>query len=199
MTIIESCVRNAAELRMSVDRPFVTLSYTQSLDGCIAARPGEPFDIAGSESQERPDARRGRHDAVIPGIGTVLAWNPDVGKLPDGEVRPPPVIPDSRLRMSASGDMLKGAGGRVSIRRTFERLKEFGVCSVIVEGGSHILTSFLMSRPADFAVLTIVPVFVGGLRAVSDLNQSDPECLMRIREPGHHWFGKDLIGWGPLA
>lgn len=132
MTIIESCIWNAAELRMFADRPFITLSYTQSLDGCIAAHPDEPFEMAGSESQRLPDVLKARHDAMIPGIRAVLASNSRVGKLTGGEVRPLPVILDSRLRVSPSGDMLNGAG-----RRAGEHMTDFGAGSRIRGKLSH--------------------------------------------------------------
>jgi hypothetical protein len=47
--------------------------------------------------------------------------------------------------------------------------------------------------------LTVAPVLVGGLRAVSDLGQSDPACFPRLRNAGHQWLGEDLILWGALA
>ena len=39
---VGECLRAAAAHRQRTGRPFVTLSYAQSLDGSIADRPGAP-------------------------------------------------------------------------------------------------------------------------------------------------------------
>ncbi len=64
---------------------------------------------------------------------------------------------------------------------------------------AKVITSFLMDKLPDFVVLTIAPVMVGGLRAVSDLGESDPNQFLRLRDPGHRWLGNDLILWGNLT
>lgn len=66
----------ARSFRRSHGRPLVTLTYAQSLDGSIAARPGHPLAISGPASQTFTHALRAVHDAILVGIGTVLADNP---------------------------------------------------------------------------------------------------------------------------
>lgn len=89
--------------------------------------------------------------------------------------------------------------GQVSINALLERLGKMGVNRVMVQGGSRVITSFLLGRLADYIVVTVVPVFVGGMRSVSELGQSDPQRFLRVRNPGHSWHGGDLILWGRLA
>jgi hypothetical protein len=43
---VGECLRSAAAHRRRTGRPFVTLSYAQSLDGSIADRPGRPWRSA---------------------------------------------------------------------------------------------------------------------------------------------------------
>jgi 3,4-dihydroxy 2-butanone 4-phosphate synthase/GTP cyclohydrolase II len=69
----------------------------------------------------------------------------------------------------------------------------------MVEGGARIITSFLLERLPNYLVLTVAPVMVGGLRAVSDLGPCDPDNFLRIKNPGHKWLGQDLILWGDLS
>ena len=52
--------------------PFVTLSYAQSIDGSIAARPSRPFALSSEESFDMTHLLRSRHDALLVGINTVL-------------------------------------------------------------------------------------------------------------------------------
>jgi riboflavin-specific deaminase-like protein len=79
-------------------RPFVTLAYAQSLDGSLAARRGEPLPLSGLESQKLTHRLRASHSAILVGIGTILADDPQLNvRLAQGW-NPQPVILDSRLR-----------------------------------------------------------------------------------------------------
>ena len=46
-------------------RPFVTLTWAQSLDGCIAAADGSPVAISGAKSLLMTHGLRAAHDAVM--------------------------------------------------------------------------------------------------------------------------------------
>lgn len=87
-------------------RPHVTLAYAQSLDGSIAARPGEPLTLSGPESLRLTHQLRAQHDAILVGIGTVLADNPRLNvRLVEGP-DPQPVILDSHLRFPLDARLL---------------------------------------------------------------------------------------------
>ena len=214
-------------------RPFVTLSYAQSLDGCISARAGEALALSGAQSLTLTHQLRASHDAILVGIGTVLSDNPQLTVRRVKGNNPRPIVVDSRLRLPLDCKLLnnnslgplivtrqkpdpkrrkalEGAGaevmslptnarGQVNLSAMLNRLAEIGIKSLMVEGGARIITNFLLERLADYIVLTVAPVLVGGLRAVSDLGQSDPDHFLRVRNPGHKWLGEDLIVWGELA
>ncbi|KAI9663549.1 MAG: 2,5-diamino-6-(ribosylamino)-4(3H)-pyrimidinone 5'-phosphate reductase [Alyxoria varia] len=57
-------------------KPFVTLTYAQSLDSRIAAAPGERTALSGQESKAMTHYLRGKHDAVIVGARTAKADDP---------------------------------------------------------------------------------------------------------------------------
>lgn len=233
MEVIESLLANVIEHRNCTGRPFVTLSYAQSLDGCISARAGEPLALSGPDSRRLTHRLRARHDAILVGIGTVLSDDPQLNvRLVEGK-DPQPVVLDSRLRIPVNAALLttnsrrpwictrenpdpqrvqelerigahvmtlpSTSKGQVCLSSLLDRLGEMGVKSLMVEGGARIITSLLLDRLADFVVLTIAPVFIGGMRAVSELGQSDPQRFVRVTNPHYERLGSDLILWGPLS
>jgi len=88
--------------------PFVTVSYAQSIDGTIATASGAPLSISGEASLTFTHLLRASHDAILVGIGTVLADNPRLTvRLVEG-VQPQPIILDSKLRTPADARCLTG-------------------------------------------------------------------------------------------
>ena len=93
---------------LSPARPHITLSYAQSLDGSIAARRGEQTLISGPEAGRLTHRLRAAHDAILVGIGTVIADDPQLTVRLVRGPDPQPVIVDSRLRFPAWARLLKG-------------------------------------------------------------------------------------------
>jgi 3,4-dihydroxy 2-butanone 4-phosphate synthase/GTP cyclohydrolase II len=95
-------------------RPFVTLSYAQSLDGSIALEPGQPCALSGEEALRLTHALRAVHDGLLVGIGTVLADDPQLTvRLVNGR-SPQPVVVDSKLRTPAKARLFNGSDERVT-------------------------------------------------------------------------------------
>lgn len=89
------------------ERPFVTLSYAQSLDGSLAANQGERTQISGSESARLTHFLRAYHDAILIGIGTLLIDDPQLTvRLVEGE-NPRPVVLDSKLQTPADSLLVR--------------------------------------------------------------------------------------------
>jgi len=84
---------------ISTQMPFVVLKSAMSLDGKIAAHTGHSQWITGGKSRERVHELRDRCDAILVGIGTVLADNPSLTtRLPIPGKHPLRIIVDSRAR-----------------------------------------------------------------------------------------------------
>jgi 3,4-dihydroxy 2-butanone 4-phosphate synthase/GTP cyclohydrolase II len=98
MDLPDKILTAASQIEQPADRPLVTVSYAQSLDGSIAARRGERTQISGPESAKLTHTMRAYHDAILIGIGTLLSDDPQLTvRLVDGE-NPRPVILDRKLR-----------------------------------------------------------------------------------------------------
>ena len=82
----------------SKKRPFTTLSYAQSLDGSLALHAGEPYLISGRGSLKLTHMLRAEHDAILVGIGTILADNPQLNVRLTAGADPQTIILDSQLR-----------------------------------------------------------------------------------------------------
>lgn len=92
------------------ERPLVTLSYAQSLDGSITARRGSPLGLSGPEAMSFTHRLRATHETILVGIGTLLADNPRLSvRLVEGP-NPQPIILDSRLRSPTGANLLQNPG-----------------------------------------------------------------------------------------
>jgi 5-amino-6-(5-phosphoribosylamino)uracil reductase/diaminohydroxyphosphoribosylaminopyrimidine deaminase/5-amino-6-(5-phosphoribosylamino)uracil reductase len=125
---------------VSTAHPRITLAYAQTLDGRIATRGGSSQWIGGAQSLEFAHRLRSEHDAIMVGIGTVLADNPrlTVRLVPGRD--PLRVVVDSQSRISLHAAMLTdGAASGTLIATTMgapasriAALRELGATVVVV-------------------------------------------------------------------
>ncbi|MBB4660038.1 diaminohydroxyphosphoribosylaminopyrimidine deaminase/5-amino-6-(5-phosphoribosylamino)uracil reductase [Parvularcula dongshanensis] len=97
---------------LSSPLPYVTAKFAGTLDGRIATRTGESKWITGPAARARAHTLRQRSDAVIVGVGTVLADDPGLDPRPEG-VDPAPclkVVLDTPLRTPPTARLLKTPG-----------------------------------------------------------------------------------------
>jgi GTP cyclohydrolase II len=235
MVPLEKLLAGAREHRSRTGRPLVTLSYAQSLDGCIAARPGEKLALSGPQSMHMTHQLRAMHGAILIGIGTLLADDPLLTvRLVRGR-DPQPIVLDSHLRIPLEAALLKNprhpwiaclgeadpekmvdlealgvrilalssdTEGLVSLPSLLERLAGLGVNSLMVEGGARVIGAFLKQGLADRLILTIAPVFLGGMRSIGgDIFTARPGSPLNypgLKNTGIEQLGRDLVIWGDL-
>lgn len=98
-------------LRVTQGRPSVLLKLARTADGYAARKGGGRLMISGPRSNARTHLIRARHDAIMVGIGTVLADDPLLTvRLPGLEPRSPVrVVIDSALRTPADAQIVRTA------------------------------------------------------------------------------------------
>jgi riboflavin-specific deaminase-like protein len=238
MDLIEQILSTLEPRARTWSRPSVTLCYAQSIDGSITFNRGKPLRLSGPDSQRLTHHLRARHDAILVGIGTIMADNPRLTvRLVDGK-NPQPVVLDSQLRFPLTTSLLQGerelgtrppwiattqkakpraaraleeAGahvlqfasapdGRVPLPDLLERLAALGIKNLMVEGGARVITSFLSAGLVDSVVITIAPIFVGGLHAVEHLAvNGNSQLYPRPESLEVQPLGEDLILWGSFG
>ncbi len=88
---------------------FFHLKIAQSLDGRIATRHGESKWITDAEARRQVQQLRREADAILVGIGTVLADNPRLTVRESGDYQPYRVVLDTRLRMPLEAHLVQDA------------------------------------------------------------------------------------------
>ena len=127
--------------------PFVTLKAAVTLDGKIATRSGDSKWITGEEARAETHRMRDQSDAILVGVGTVLADDPKLtvrhieGRDPirvvlDANLRTPPTaaILDP-ARTSSAGTLIFHAGDAETSRR--DALSAPGVDLIPVSRGAR--------------------------------------------------------------
>jgi diaminohydroxyphosphoribosylaminopyrimidine deaminase / 5-amino-6-(5-phosphoribosylamino)uracil reductase len=88
-------------------RPFVILSFAQSLDGCIAKVTGGTRNVSSSETLELRHRLRSLNDGLLVGRGTIASDNPILNvRFVDGP-SPQPIILDTRLQTNLESRVIK--------------------------------------------------------------------------------------------
>ncbi|HEX7747033.1 MAG TPA: bifunctional diaminohydroxyphosphoribosylaminopyrimidine deaminase/5-amino-6-(5-phosphoribosylamino)uracil reductase RibD, partial [Micromonosporaceae bacterium] len=149
--------------------PYVIWKYAATLDGRSAAADGTSMWITSEAARMDVHALRGSVDAVLAGIGTVLADDPRLTarNLRDGTLairQPLRVVVDSAGRTPAGARVRDGAArtwvataaevgcgpeGRVNLRALLSALYERGVRAALLEGGPTLAGAFLAAGLVD--------------------------------------------------
>ena len=175
----------------------VTLKAAISLDGKIATASGHSKWITGEEARHKVHELRNQNDAVLVGINTVIADDPEltVRGIENGN-SPVRIVLDSKARIPVNSRIFQSDGttviiatGNKALSRKWpnlpnlkilssptatpeitwilSELHKLGLKSLMVEGGSHTYASFLKSGAVDRMLLFIGPKIIGGQEALS--------------------------------
>jgi diaminohydroxyphosphoribosylaminopyrimidine deaminase / 5-amino-6-(5-phosphoribosylamino)uracil reductase len=177
-----SRVRSAAP-----DHPFVVAQLGQSLDGRIATISGDSRGISGPDALDHLHALRAAVDAVVVGVGTVIADDPRLTvRRVDGR-HPVRVVIDPSRRAPADSRcfdddgtsrfrvctdqaeeargvcpiVLPREGQSIDPARIVADLFQRGMRRILVEGGADTLSRFLDAGMVDRLHILMAPMILG--------------------------------------
>ncbi len=124
--------------RLAAGLPYVTAKWAMTLDGKTATSTGDARWISGPRSRALVHEVRGRMDAILAGIGTVLADDPMLTVRPPGPRTPARVVLDSSARLPLDSQLVRTAR-EVPVWVAVTRKAPARRCSALIEQGCEIL------------------------------------------------------------
>ena len=170
-------------LRVTEGRPLIVLKTATTLDGRIATKRGESRWITGDQARAQAHGLRASHDAVMVGIGTVLADEPRLDcRLPGLAGRSPVrIVADSRLRLPLTSRLVKTAN-------------ELATWVVTLTGaGSRRRGSY---RDAGVELIEVAPAEGGSLDLVAAARALGERGLTRVLVEGGAQLAAGLLKRG---
>lgn len=189
------------------DRPFVVAQLGQSLDGRVATAAGESRWINRDAALDHLHRLRACVDAVVVGVGTVLADDPMLNVRRVAGRDPARVVIDPGGRLPAGARCLSPDGARRIVVRACDEgapagvevirlaaatrvmsptsivaaLFERGVRKLLIEGGARTVSQFIDAGAVDRLHVLVAPVILGSGRTGLDLAPIDR--LAEARRP----------------
>ena len=202
-------------------RPYNTLKTAMTLDGKIAPAPATRATISSPESHYKAHELRREHDAILTGIGTILSDDPLLNCRIPCKKQPIPVILDSKLKIPLHAKVLenkkviiattkardkkkqevlekKGVqfiiteGSHVALKEVFKKLPEFGILSVLIEGGAEVNAACLEQKLIDRVCFFIAPKIYGTGVPVFETTKKLMEKEIRFINVCYTRVGKDI-------
>lgn len=159
-----------------------------SVDGKIAFADARPAKLSNAEDVARVHRLRAAADAVLVGVGTILKDDPKLtvkpehsqgknplrivldsdGKTPDHahvlDGTAPTLIATSATctRVFHSAEVFRAGKDEVDLVAFLEHLSQRGVATLLVEGGSTVIWSFLRQHLADELKVFVASTILGG-------------------------------------
>jgi diaminohydroxyphosphoribosylaminopyrimidine deaminase/5-amino-6-(5-phosphoribosylamino)uracil reductase len=174
-------------------RPHVALKLAVSADGKAALPGGKPVQITGEETRARVHLMRAMNDAILVGIGTVLADDPALTCRLPGMLKASPVrvVLDPALRLPADSQLVATAreipvwvfcDADAPTERE-ERLSEWGVAVIRVAAGEGGLDLWAVLRALAERGITRLMVEGGPKVAASFLRAGLVDEAVLLRGP----------------
>ncbi len=198
----------------------VIVNCAMSADGKIAGCDRRQTRISTPEDMQRVKALRRSVDAIMVGVGTVLADDPHLTVKHLGpDENPVRVVIDSKGRTPDSALVLDGRArtlvfhgegcdrmwegaesfvcgrDRVDLRRMLGILEEMGIATLMVEGGGELIASLFDEDLVDEYNVFIGPMVIGGRCSPTpaDGDGRDGKDAIRLRFAGSEVLGEGVL------
>lgn len=180
--------------------PHVTWKYAASVDGRSAAADGSSRWISGEAARADVHRRRSIADAIVVGIGTVIADDPALtARMPDGSplARQPLRVVVGQRGIPAGAKVLN-TDARTAVlnthdpREVVKALSEF--TDVILEGGPTVAGAFLRASMVNRILAYVAPILLGGpISPLGDIGVPDIAHAQQWQFDGAERHGPDLM------
>lgn len=170
-------------------RPHVIINCAASIDGKLALAGNQSIRLSNEEDIARVHRLRNECDAILVGIGTVLADDPKLTvkeRYVQNPKQPLRVVLDSHLKTPENAEIMKPTAptlivtscttagkkkghadviccgdSRTDLKKLMMHLYDIGVRNLLVEGGSTVISAFLKERIVDEILIFFAPVLIG--------------------------------------
>jgi diaminohydroxyphosphoribosylaminopyrimidine deaminase/5-amino-6-(5-phosphoribosylamino)uracil reductase len=185
--------------RLTTGRPYVIAKWAMTLDGRTATASGDSRWISGRRSRALVHELRGRMDAVIVGIGTVLADDPQLTARPPGPRCAARIVLDGAGRLPLESRLARSAREvpvlvAVTSRAPEDRLSALRAagCEVLTFPGDRSVPLVPLLEELGRRNMTNVLVEGGGVLQGSFLDAGEVDAVevyvAPILEGGTHAF-----------
>ena len=135
-----------------VGRPWVLFKSAMTLDGKVATRTGDSKWISGEDSRELAHRWRASVDAVVVGIGTALADDPQLTARPEGAPAEPPhqprrVVFDTLARLPPTSQLV-AAAAEIPLTVVVSRAAARADTDALEAAGAQVLVATGENEPA---------------------------------------------------
>ncbi|MFH1409273.1 MAG: bifunctional diaminohydroxyphosphoribosylaminopyrimidine deaminase/5-amino-6-(5-phosphoribosylamino)uracil reductase RibD [Nanoarchaeota archaeon] len=179
---------------MKTGKPYVVLKAAMTLDGKIATASGESKWISGKESRAWVHKLRSQLDGILVGEATIIKDDPQLSaRMKNGRnpvriilykggnipVKAKVFLQHGKTLLITTEKYAKKAllykraevicckgDDRVDLDDALHRLAQRGIHSLLVEGGSRVITQFVQSKLVDEFHLFIAPKLLGDNDAI---------------------------------
>jgi riboflavin-specific deaminase-like protein len=195
----------------TVDEMVVVGQIGQSLDGRIATATGHSKYINGPAGLDHLHRLRSLVDAVVIGVGTAVADDPQLTVRRVAGPHPARVVIDPNGRLPASARLfakdgvrrllvtaegatcslasevevvaLPAVGGRIAPPAILAALAERGLCRILIEGGADTVSGFLTAGCLDRLHVVVAPIILGAAGRASFILPPIERADLALRMP----------------
>lgn len=200
-------------------RPFITLKAAMSLDGRMCLANGSSKWLTGIEARTKAHEIRAENDAVLVGVNTILADNPELTVRHVAGINPFRVILDTSMKTPPDAKVIGTDGkciiltseetgniegaevvrvpdkeGRIDLKEAVKYLADRGILTLMVEGGSEVISSFLREKLCDNVNIFFSPRILGEGKGINiNSGFENVNAAIKLQDMKAHTLGKDIM------
>lgn len=206
-------------------RPFIALKFAASLDGKIATKTGDSKWITNENARIFARGLRSNYQSILVGINTIIKDNPHLGARKRDKKDPLRIILDSELKIPLNSQVLRDDNvlifttenadkerlkilkkkdiaiiscGRkkIEIKKVLSELNKREIISILVEGGSKVLGSFIDQRLVDKVYAFYAPIVIAGEKAFTTIGGNGVKSVgeaLRLKNVDIKRFGDNIL------